>query len=190
MPATGLTRRPDSSRRRYVADNRAPDEVNRWLRAVRPPTAADQNWTDSAAADELLAGVHRRLAGQTQRPTGRRRWLLTGAGLAAAAAVLVALVLTAGLLPGRSARQVPAADRPGPAVPSSGQQPTIRPAALLLNNYDSCPQLLADLRSHTAASATPYGLPGSFSGYGLGGRDSMPATPGALDPGKAAAAGG
>src|SRR6185437_6310870 len=173
MPATGLTRRPDSSRRRYVADNRAPDEVNRWLRAVRPPTAADQNWTDSAAADELLAGVHRRLAGQTQRPTGRRRWLLT-----------------AGLLPGRSARQVPAADRPGPAIPSTGQRTTIRPAALLLNNYDSCPQLLADLRSHTAASVTPYGLPGSFSGYGLGGRDSMPATPGALDPGKAAAAGG
>src|SRR6185437_5311375 len=103
MPAIRLTRRPDSSRRRYVADNRAPDEVNRWLRAVRPPTAADQDWTDSAAADELLAGVHRRLAGQAKRSYGRRRWLLTGAGLAAAAA-LVALVLTAGLLPGRTAR--------------------------------------------------------------------------------------
>jgi len=143
-----------------VADDQAGDELNRWLRAVRPPTAADQDWTESAAADALLAAVHSSL--DEHRGPGRR-WLLAGAGLAAAAAVLV-LVLTAGLLSGRPDRPVPAAKLP---IVSTGptQQPTIRPAAMLLNRYDSCPQLLADLRSHTAASVTPYGLPGVFGGY-------------------------
>ena len=58
------------------------------------------------------------------------------------------------------------------------QQPAIRPAALLLNNYSSCPQLLADLRSHTAASVTPYGLPGLiFGSYVRGSNMSLPAIP-------------
>ena len=145
-----------------MADNQAGDELNRWLRVVRPPTAADQDWTDSAAADALLAAVHSSL--DEHRSPGRR-WLLTGVGLAAAAAVLV-LVLTAGLLSGRPDRPVPAAKLP---IASTGptQQPTIRPAAMLLNRYDSCPQLLADLRGHTAASVTPYGLPGVLGGYDL-----------------------
>ena len=70
-----------------MADDQAGDELNRWLRAVRPATAADQDWTDSAAADELLAAVHHS-AGHAGQATviPRRRWLLAGAGLAAAAA--------------------------------------------------------------------------------------------------------
>ncbi|HEX4727991.1 MAG TPA: beta-propeller domain-containing protein [Jatrophihabitans sp.] len=144
-----------------MADNQAGDELNRWLRAVRPATAADQDWTDSSTADKLLAAVHDRLAGPAEHRTVRRRWLLTGAGLAAAAAV-IALVLTAGLLSGRSARQIPVAGVPIASTRPTPQLPTVRPAALLLSRYDSCPQLLTDLRNHTAASVTPYGLPGLF----------------------------
>jgi uncharacterized secreted protein with C-terminal beta-propeller domain len=147
-----------------VADDQAGDELNRWLRAVRPATAADQDWTDSAAADALLAAVHDRLAGPGNHEGIRRRWLLAGTGLVAVAAAVAVLVLTAGLLPGRPARPAPAAKAP---IASTGptQQPAIRPAALLLNRYDSCPQLVTDLRNHAAASVTPYGLPGVFSGY-------------------------
>lgn len=144
-----------------MADNQAGDELNRWLRAVRPSTEGDRDWTDSAAANELLAGVHRRLAAQSARSAGRRRrWLLTGAGLAAAAAAVVALVLIAGLLSGPSKQQIPAAGRPAVPTTKPDQLPTIRPAALLLSNYSSCPQLLTELRDHAAANVTAYGLPG------------------------------
>ncbi|HET6210770.1 MAG TPA: beta-propeller domain-containing protein [Jatrophihabitans sp.] len=169
-------------------DQQPGDELNSWLRAVRPATAADQGWQDSRAADELLVALHRRLAPTVGRRAGRRRrsWLLAGASLAAAA-VLVALVLVAGLLPGqsgRSGRALPVAggsDRPHPST-TSPQPPAIRPAAMLLNYYSSCPQLLADLRSHTAASVTQYGLPGVFGGYDLRyatAQDALPTATGA-----------
>jgi uncharacterized secreted protein with C-terminal beta-propeller domain len=46
-------------------------------------------------------------------------------------------------------------------------QPAIRPAAMLLSNYSSCPELLAGLRSHAvAASVGPYGLPSLPPRYG------------------------
>ncbi|MEO6701984.1 MAG: beta-propeller domain-containing protein, partial [Jatrophihabitantaceae bacterium] len=143
-----------------------PNNLNHWLRAVRPDTPADHDWTDSAEADQVLAGVHRELAA-TGKPTGRRRprravgryWQPLVGGAVAAAAVVAALAL-----PGNS-------DPNGTGfgnndATGSGQlaQPGIRPAAMLLSSTNSCGQLLADLRSHTAAGATAYGLPGLFYG--------------------------
>jgi len=194
-----------------MADNpsdgsRQPDDINYWLRSVRPATPADENWTGSAAADELLTSVHRRLGiPETAKTTAakttttkatalgrghRRSWWAAGAGLAAAA-VLAALVV-----PGWNGN----ATKNENAIPNPRQQQqrqqqfTIRPAALLLNNYSSCAQLLTDLRSHTAASVTPYGLPGVFGGYTVGRGLALAPIPNAAaqaaDSGKAAASAG
>jgi hypothetical protein len=181
-----------------VAENlpgagRQPDDINHWLRSVRPATPADDKWAGSPAADELLVAVHRQLDGQRPADTTgarttaakatalgrvrRRSWWTAGAGLAAAA-VLAALVV-----PGWHDGGTKEPNAIGPQLQQQQrQQPTIRPAALLLNNYSSCPQLLADLRSHTAASVTPFGLPGVFdggyvSGYGLGRNMSLDPLP-------------
>ncbi|HJQ00957.1 MAG TPA: beta-propeller domain-containing protein [Jatrophihabitans sp.] len=180
-----------------MADNlpdsgRQPDDINQWLRSVRPATPADDDWAGSPQAAELLAAVHRQLPTQqatepATRKTAthrtafgrvyRRSWLAAGAGLAAAA------VLAAFLVPGQHSGSTKLAVPP-PQKQKQQHPLTIRPAAMLLDNYSSCPQLLDDLRSHTAASVTPYGLPGLSSGYAMS-RDlalaPMPKTAEGLD---------
>jgi len=143
------------------------ENISRWLRSVRPKTDADDDWTSTPEAGEVLAAVHRMIgtagdangkttAGRARtRPTvGRQLWL-PAVALACAAAVAVALASTGGTT---------GTARPG-AIAAAPHLPAIRPAALLLNNYSSCTDLLAGLRAHTAAGVGPYGLPGRQMAY-------------------------
>jgi uncharacterized secreted protein with C-terminal beta-propeller domain len=159
-------------------DERRPDDINSWLQSVRPAATPDDDWTASPAAEEMLAAVHRQIeAGGLRRTAGkgtvsriqgriggRRSWLAAGAGLAAAAVVLALFVRPAGH--GSTGTAATAAS-PATGIVTLPPGPTIRPAALLLRNYSSCAQLVADLRSHTAASVTSYGLPGLQRSYDL-----------------------
>ena len=137
------------------------EDLNRWLRAVRPDTAADgDDWADSSEADDVLASVHRSIAATDgERPGQRRRlrptrrvWLPIGSMAVVALVTAVAVVLTSG---GGSTPIPPAPLAQAPQLPS------IRPAAMLLQSASSCTDLLAGLRSHAAASVGPYGLPNS-----------------------------
>lgn len=135
------------------------DELRRWLRAVRPPTPADvAGWSESADADAQLQAVHRRIAQRRgRRPALRRRVLLPS--LATAAAGAAAVLLALGLSSSGEGGSGPLA-RPGtPSLPG------LRPSAMVLANYGSCDDLLAGLRTHTAAHTGPYGLPGVGQGY-------------------------
>lgn len=130
------------------------EELNRWLRAVRPDTAADDDWAESSEADEVLAAVHRRIEGRQRRwgrPT-RRVWVPAGSMAVVALVTVLAVVLTTGG-GGTSGNQPPLAQAP--------KLPSVRPAAMLLQKSSSCADLLAGLRSHAAASVGPYGLPSS-----------------------------
>jgi uncharacterized secreted protein with C-terminal beta-propeller domain len=130
----------------------AEDELKRWLRAVRPSTAADDNWADSAAADESLAAVHRRLDRRRQHGRVRRRLVIPS--LATVLGATAAVLLAVGIL-------APATHEPPTSGPQAVRElPAIRPVAMLLDSYDSCGQLLDGLREHTAANTGPYGLPG------------------------------
>lgn len=156
------------------------DNLSRWLRAVRPETDADGGWPATPEAEALLAAVQRTIAATGQangaaragtrrralaRGAAGRRFLLPAGALAVAAAVAVALIWTGGTPP-RAGRGTTGALAPAPGgVP---RLPAIRPAALLLSNYSSCPDLLAGLRSHTAATVGPYGLPMQPSPYLFG----------------------
>jgi uncharacterized secreted protein with C-terminal beta-propeller domain len=149
------------------------EEISRWLRRVRPSTAADDGWQTSSEAEQVLAAVHRAAGaaagaddsardrvpepGSGRRPVGVRRWAPAGV-LAGGIAAVVAIALTSSTA-GRRSGHVPFAGGPGSST-STPTLPAIRPAAFLLKSYPSCSGLLASLRSHTASSATGYGLPG------------------------------
>lgn len=134
------------------------ENLSRWLRSVRPRTAADDDWTATPEAAAVLAAIHRRTAAAGETPTqprmtARRLWLPAGA-LAAAGVVALVVVSsngTTGSPPGVHA---------GPA-----HLPAIRPAAMLLSGYSSCSEALSGLRSHTASTVGPYGFPGQQRDY-------------------------
>lgn len=129
------------------------DEIGRWLRRVRPNTAADEDWATSSEADQALAAIHRKTA--PAKPLSRLRvnpavWLPAGA-LATAAVVVVAMALASS--PSQPPKHL------GIVRPNrSNITPTLRPASFLLSTDSSCDDLLAQLRSHTAANAQTYGL--------------------------------
>ncbi|MDT4945454.1 MAG: hypothetical protein QOH14_2187 [Pseudonocardiales bacterium] len=128
------------------------DDVERWLAAARPHTAADEGWAASPAGEEMLAGIHR--AAHVPRPVRLlhrppRRWV-GSLSLAVGAAVVVLVVTLGG--------SVPVQHQPGPGV-LPGPLIGPRPAAMALAAYDSCADMLAGLRAHTAAHVGPYGLP-------------------------------
>src|SRR5690348_6975232 len=146
-PATGATAPPANSRRHSVAD-----ELNRLLRALRPHTKADHNWADSPEGVDALDAIHARIAA---KPARRMRswsvWLPTVGVGTAAAALITAVALSSS--PGA---------RPGTTI-GRGNAPVpvhLRPAGLLLKQFDSCGQLLAGMRQHTAdtIAKNPYVL--------------------------------
>ena len=152
------------------------DELNRWLRRLRPPTAADDDWTSSREADQALARIHRQTTGgrSVRGPRIRAVHWLPAAAVGTAVAVVVAVALTTTPTPSPRDR--------GLAGPNGSNNisvpPTvIRPAAFLLNTDPSCDALLAQLRSHTAANALTmlqtryagggaYGFPGQLQDLG------------------------
>ena len=141
------------------------EDLNRWLRAVRPDTAADDDWAASSEADELLSSVHRRVGAQQARQRrwrpARRVWLPAGSMAVIASITAIVVVLTAG---GGGTSNPPAPLAQAPKLPS------VRPAAMLLKTASSCADLLQGLRSHAAASVGPYGFPGSepIAGVAIG----------------------
>jgi uncharacterized secreted protein with C-terminal beta-propeller domain len=158
-----------------------PEDVSRWLRAVRPPTAADGDWAESEQGEAALAELHSRLApvsrGTSVARFARRRWLPIS-GIAVAASVVGAVTLATSAGPGSPGTPQAGGD-PGstnrPSGPTSSHVPSrplpgIRPVAQLLTHDLSCSDLLHDLRTAARTSVTPYGLPGSFNGgyYAVG----------------------
>lgn len=134
------------------------DDMNRWLRMVRPRTDADQDWTTTPDADAILAEVHSRIADRGNTTRSRvwtRRGITVRVGtLAAVAATVVVATSLADSGSGPRAGQLP--------------PPAIRPAAMLLHPFRSCADLLAGLRSHAAAHVGPWGFPSRYVGaYGL-----------------------
>jgi hypothetical protein len=133
------------------------EELDRLLRASRPPTGADDGWVDSPAGQHALLGIRARLRMPRRlhlaRP--RRRTLAgLGIGLAAATAAAIAVGLAAG----------PPTDR-GQHIaspPGSGGGPGPVPARMALVAYTGCDAMLAQLRAHTADHVGAYGLPGSY----------------------------
>lgn len=133
------------------------DELDRMLRAARPHTGADAGWDGSG----LLARIHHALP---TRERNARRPLIGRLAIRAALAAAVAGAVTAGLLTGS------AGDRPAqhqairPAPPPAKQLLTGPvPSNIELVAYSDCTAMLHDLRAHTAAHVTQYGLgvPGS-----------------------------
>lgn len=152
-----------------MADNMR-DDLNRWLRMVRPRTDADEGWATSPHADAVLAEVHSRIAdgGKTARPARPRPWtrrsvtVRVGTLAAVAAAVVVAASLAgSGGGPG-----------PGQAIAPIAP-PLIRPAAMLLHPFSSCLNLLAGLRSHAAARVGQWGFRYQYQ-YQYTGPDLLP----------------
>ncbi len=126
----------------------------------RPTPAPDDGWAASLDAGPRLARIRTARGG---RPGAGRRaarhglaWAVTGrAGLVVAAAVALTAVVN-----------LPISHSTGPnpmgvvVLPPTG----LRPAAMALAAFHSCPDLQAGLRSHAAAVVGPYGLPGTGSG--------------------------
>lgn len=133
------------------------DDLNRWLRAVRPGTAADDGFADSAAGQATLDAIHARAA-RTVRARPSRRWRPVLFPVAVAAVAVTALTLTASGTP--PTHKPPHLAAPVGPAPFAGA----RPAAQVLDPYRSCDDLLRGLRSHLAASVGPYGLPGTIEG--------------------------
>ena len=144
------------------------DERERWLRAARPATSADDGWVDSEDAAATLRRIHDAIP-QAVRARRRKVWVATGRlGLigATAAALVIAAVAT-----GPSKQS----DRPrgqatsptGPTGPTAPLGPV--PTQTELAAYTDCSQMLAGLRTHTAAHVTPYGLDYTYP-YAYGGR--------------------
>jgi uncharacterized secreted protein with C-terminal beta-propeller domain len=134
------------------------DDLDKWLATARPHTAADEGWAASPAGAEMLAGIHR--AAHVARPDRRlhrppRMWL-GSVSLAVGAAVVVLAVSLGG--------SVPVQPPTGPGV-SGGPPIGARPATMALAAYDSCADMLAGLRAHTAAHVGPYGLPGQQQAF-------------------------
>ena len=48
------------------------DELNRWLRGMRPSTPADDGWTGTPEGERTLAEIHGRLARSTDERRRRR----------------------------------------------------------------------------------------------------------------------
>lgn len=135
------------------------EELNRWLRRARPDVPADHDWAASPDGQLALADLHLRMSRAAAGRRRRRRVWLPAGGLTAAAAVTATVLLGLG---GSTTPPAPPS-RPGPGVPR--ELPNARPAAMLLSNYDSCADLLAGLRAHTAAHTTAWGLPGGSFDY-------------------------
>jgi uncharacterized secreted protein with C-terminal beta-propeller domain len=138
------------------------ENLSRRLRMVRPRTHADDDWTATSQADEMLTEIHRRIDHlSAARPERRRgvttRGLLirTGTVAAAAAAVVVATSLADSAGGPRAGH---------PVVPSA-----VRPAAMMLHPFASCDDLLSGLRSHAATHVGLYGVSYGYGGpsYGL-----------------------
>jgi uncharacterized secreted protein with C-terminal beta-propeller domain len=117
------------------------DDIAKWLAAARPNTAADNGWATSPAGDRALSGVLR--AANRRRAHAPWRWAsrlsVQRVGLVAAAALLVAAIATPG--DSRTNRTPP---------PPLGALP--HPADMALVAYNSCDDMLTQLRRHTAAS--------------------------------------
>ncbi|HJQ43877.1 MAG TPA: hypothetical protein VJ831_12380, partial [Jatrophihabitantaceae bacterium] len=124
------------------------DDLNRWLRAVRPPTAADDGWSDSPEADDILASIHERTGRRRSRVAAQRTrvhlWM-PAAAVAAVAVLVVAVTLNS---------STPASHRSG-----RHSAPQLRPVAKYLSPFSSCGDLLKGLRAHAAAHVTAAGLP-------------------------------
>ncbi|PZS28597.1 MAG: hypothetical protein DLM58_16845 [Pseudonocardiales bacterium] len=121
------------------------DELDRWLAAARPHTAADDGWAASPAGDRTISAIRRANRRVTHLPLRGFWHPAQRIVLVAAAAILVVAIAT----PSGS-------DSGRPSIPPS----VTRPANMALVAHRTCADLLADLRAHTAASVTPYGLPG------------------------------
>jgi uncharacterized secreted protein with C-terminal beta-propeller domain len=121
------------------------DELDRWLAAARPHTVADDGWASSPAGKRTLSAIHSVNRGMTQLP---RRDFWPSAQrivLVAAAAVLVLAVATSG----------------GSEPAKTVTPPHLaHPANMALVAYNSCADMLADLRAHTADNVGPWGLLG------------------------------
>lgn len=155
------------------------DDLDRELRAARPHTAADDGWAASPAGDRALAAVHDTISapGSVAARLRRVRPLPLTAGLAAAAAVVVAVSLTAG---GSSPGSTP--PLAGPSTPAGTTSPRVPgpvPAAMSLVAYDSCDAMLHGLRDRTANHVTGYGLGGGtgYDGVVRGGMESVGKVP-------------
>ena len=160
------------------------EDLGAWLRRVRPGTAADDGWEASPQAQQILAAVHSAAPdANTSRLARRLRsplWWGPGTLVAAAAAVILVVATSATPSPHDAHRW-----SAGGAVPVA-PLPAVRPAAFLLQPYQSCSDLLQSLRSHTAASMQSWGLPGIGGGF-PGGLD-RPVTNGMATMGVAASA--
>jgi uncharacterized secreted protein with C-terminal beta-propeller domain len=112
------------------------DDLNRWLRLVRPPAPPDvDGWVDSDEGSQSLSDIHRGITAKQEWRRARRWTLLPTATVATAAAAVV--LVSAVMRPGAQTQQPQ-----GPALTQ------IRPAAMLLSPYSSCDALLDGLRAH------------------------------------------
>ncbi|QMW65127.1 beta-propeller domain-containing protein [Mumia sp. ZJ1417] len=123
------------------------DDLDRRLRALRPPTPADDGWAESGAGERLLARVRAATAVSASRGHAPRAHRLRF-GLAAVAVAAVATVAVS--LPGGV--DAPPPRSPGGDVAFAGA----RPVAHTLSASDSCDALLADLRAHAVKNVDAY----------------------------------
>ncbi|MDT4938857.1 MAG: hypothetical protein QOG80_2528, partial [Pseudonocardiales bacterium] len=129
-----------------------PDELNRWLRRVRPPTAADDDWAASEDGQRALTDIHRR---STRSGAARRMRVWTVLPAASLAAVAVAVLVVA----------LVSNPRPAPTAPHAlPRLTTTRPVAKFLTPFTSCATLLAGLRTHAQAHVASFG----YGGYAYG----------------------
>src|SRR5579875_2641162 len=128
------------------------DELDRMLRAARPNTEADAGWDGSG----VLARIHRALP---TRERSTHRPLIRRVAIRAALAAAVAGAVTAGLLTGSSGERPAQHQAARPARPPAKQHITGPvPVNIELVAYTDCTAMLQQLREHTAAHVTPYGL--------------------------------
>jgi hypothetical protein len=126
------------------------DDLERRLRALRPPTDADHGWAGSDDGERFLARVRQAVAAEGPRRPSivaglRSRRTRLGAGLVAAAAVAAVAIV----LPGGGDGH-----RPGDGGDVAFAGP--RPVAHTLTTAESCDALLANLRSHAVANPGAY----------------------------------
>ena len=146
------------------------EDMNRWLRRVRPDTTADDgDWTSSPEADGILAAVHRQTDGalppRLVRSARKNAWRwMPPAVVAAAAVVVVAVALTSNPTPAQDGGTFALPVGPANSAPPL---PTIRPASFLLTTDSSCSSLLSNLRSHTAANLQSLQTTGAYYKGGL-----------------------
>ena len=140
------------------------EDMSRWLRRVRPSTAADNDWNSSPQADSVLDGIHDSIAPKSSRTVVPRRmqarWVWTPIAAVACVAVVIVGAMAA-TAPDRGHRggslAIGTTQPPGP----THVLPTLRPEQMLLTSYSTCPGLLSSLRSATAKTAAS----GAIVGY-------------------------